>query len=223
MDVWEEFLSSRCGVYCAANACIEQVIQHGEVDVFQAVKTVRRHRPQLVENLVGPLKRFIFILWHLFFRLNTSTAMTWCSTMCFTICIKNKQNDFLLSPSHPLVRLGILDHCSPSPAIPPDFIPNAEETSAELDIHSVQSFWNFIITDKVRILSESNQCYIFLSTVLFLRWNFSINFTCQGLIPCIAVLSAIFLSHFPVLFKILCCFIFYVWVSFLRHDNFYIE
>lgn len=46
------FPISRCGVYCAANACIEQVIQHGEVDVFQAVKTVRRHRPQLVENLV---------------------------------------------------------------------------------------------------------------------------------------------------------------------------
>ena len=43
---------SRAGVYCAANACIEQVIQHGEVDVFQAVKTVRRHRPQLVENIV---------------------------------------------------------------------------------------------------------------------------------------------------------------------------
>ena len=42
----------RSGVYCAANACIEQVIQHGEVDVFQAVKTVRRHRPQLVQNLV---------------------------------------------------------------------------------------------------------------------------------------------------------------------------
>lgn len=44
---------SRAGVYCAANACIEQVIQHGEVDVFQAVKTVRRHRPQLVENMVS--------------------------------------------------------------------------------------------------------------------------------------------------------------------------
>lgn len=43
----------RCGVYCAANACIEQVIQHGEVDVFQAVKTVRRHRPQLIENMVS--------------------------------------------------------------------------------------------------------------------------------------------------------------------------
>lgn len=41
------------GVYFAANACIEQVIQHGEVDVFQAVKNVRRHRPQLVENLVS--------------------------------------------------------------------------------------------------------------------------------------------------------------------------
>ena len=44
---------SRAGVYCAANACIEQVIQHGEIDVFQAVKTVRRHRPQLVENIVS--------------------------------------------------------------------------------------------------------------------------------------------------------------------------
>lgn len=43
---------SRAGVYCAANACIEQVIQHGEVDVFQAVKTVRRHRPQLINNMV---------------------------------------------------------------------------------------------------------------------------------------------------------------------------
>lgn len=48
---------SRCGVYCAANACIEQVIQHGEVDIFQAVKTVRRHRPQLVENMVSGYKR----------------------------------------------------------------------------------------------------------------------------------------------------------------------
>lgn len=44
---------SRAGVYCAANACIEQVIQHGEVDIFQAVKTVRRQRPQLVENMVS--------------------------------------------------------------------------------------------------------------------------------------------------------------------------
>ena len=50
---------SRAGVYCAANACIEQVIQHGEVDVFQAVKTVRRHRPQVVENIVS-IKILIF-------------------------------------------------------------------------------------------------------------------------------------------------------------------
>lgn len=48
---------SRAGVYCAANACIEQVIQHGEVDIFQAVKTVRRHRPQLVENMVCDSKK----------------------------------------------------------------------------------------------------------------------------------------------------------------------
>ena len=44
---------SRAGVYCAANACIEQVVQHGEVDVFQAVRTVRRHRPQLVNTMVS--------------------------------------------------------------------------------------------------------------------------------------------------------------------------
>lgn len=43
---------SRVGVYCAANVAIEQVVQHGEVDVFQAVKTVRRNRPKLVENEV---------------------------------------------------------------------------------------------------------------------------------------------------------------------------
>lgn len=51
-------------MYCAANACIEQVIQHGEVDIFQAVKTVRRHRPQLIENMVSksyrPHKHLIF-------------------------------------------------------------------------------------------------------------------------------------------------------------------
>lgn len=42
---------SRAGVYCAANVAIEQVVQHSEVDVFQAVKTVRRHRPHLIENM----------------------------------------------------------------------------------------------------------------------------------------------------------------------------
>ncbi|XP_023226148.1 receptor-type tyrosine-protein phosphatase kappa-like [Centruroides sculpturatus] len=42
---------TRCGVYCAASFAIEQVIEHNEVDVFGAVRTVRRHRPQLVENM----------------------------------------------------------------------------------------------------------------------------------------------------------------------------
>lgn len=40
---------------------LRQVIQHSEVDVFQAVKTVRRHRPQLVENMVKH-KRFFSLL-----------------------------------------------------------------------------------------------------------------------------------------------------------------
>lgn len=42
---------SRAGVYCAANYAMEQVVQHGEVDIFSAVRTVRRHRSQLIENM----------------------------------------------------------------------------------------------------------------------------------------------------------------------------
>lgn len=54
---------SRAGVYCAANACIEQVIQHGEVDVFQAVHTVRRHRPQLTNNMVSNPIRVLHLIF----------------------------------------------------------------------------------------------------------------------------------------------------------------
>ena len=94
----------RSGVYCAANACIEQVIQHGEVDVFQAVKTVRRHRPQLVQNLVSTLHITHYTLHithyecsgreetNITFRLNTSTAMIWSFTTSSTIFTKNNQN-----------------------------------------------------------------------------------------------------------------------------------
>nr|CAD7396844.1 unnamed protein product [Timema cristinae] len=60
----------RCGVYCAANACIEQVIQHGEVDVFQAVKTVRRHRPQLVENMTEYKYCYDLVLHYVLHYLN---------------------------------------------------------------------------------------------------------------------------------------------------------
>uniref|UniRef100_A0A336K031 CSON011467 protein n=2 Tax=Culicoides sonorensis TaxID=179676 RepID=A0A336K031_CULSO len=61
---------SRAGVYCAANACIEQVIQHGEVDVFQAVKTVRRHRPQLVENMTEYKYCYDLVLHYVLHYLN---------------------------------------------------------------------------------------------------------------------------------------------------------
>ncbi|KAK7864317.1 hypothetical protein R5R35_009570 [Gryllus longicercus] len=61
---------SRCGVYCAANACIEQVIQHGEVDIFQAVKTVRRHRPQLVENMTEYKYCYDLVLHYVLHYLN---------------------------------------------------------------------------------------------------------------------------------------------------------
>ncbi|XP_066601849.1 receptor-type tyrosine-protein phosphatase kappa isoform X2 [Prorops nasuta] len=61
---------SRCGVYCAANACIEQVIQHGEVDIFQAVKTVRRHRPQLIENMTEYKYCYDLVLHYVLHYLN---------------------------------------------------------------------------------------------------------------------------------------------------------
>ena len=41
---------SRCGVYCTAAAVLEQVYRSREVDVFQAVKAVRRNRPQMVAS-----------------------------------------------------------------------------------------------------------------------------------------------------------------------------
>ena len=43
---------SRVGVYCAANFAIEQVVAHEEIDIFNAVKTVRRHRSALIETIV---------------------------------------------------------------------------------------------------------------------------------------------------------------------------
>lgn len=61
---------SRCGVYCAANACIEQVIQHGEVDIFQAVRTVRRHRPQLIENMTEYKYCYDLVLHYVLHYLN---------------------------------------------------------------------------------------------------------------------------------------------------------
>ncbi|XP_031622627.1 receptor-type tyrosine-protein phosphatase kappa isoform X1 [Contarinia nasturtii] len=61
---------SRAGVYCAANACIEQVIQHGEVDVFQAVKTVRRHRPQLIDNMTEYKYCYDLVLHYVLHYLN---------------------------------------------------------------------------------------------------------------------------------------------------------
>lgn len=65
---------SRCGVYCAANACIEQVVQHGEVDIFQAVKTVRRHRPQLIENMTEYKYCYDLVLHYVLHYLNKDLA-----------------------------------------------------------------------------------------------------------------------------------------------------
>lgn len=66
----------RAGVYCAANACIEQVIQHREVDVFQAVKTVRRHRPQLINNMTEYKYCYDLVLHYVLHYLHQETSNT---------------------------------------------------------------------------------------------------------------------------------------------------
>lgn len=65
---------SRAGVYCAANVAIEQVVQHSEVDVFQAVKTVRRHRPQLIENMTEYKYCYDLILHYVLHYVNQTPA-----------------------------------------------------------------------------------------------------------------------------------------------------
>uniref|UniRef100_H3AWF9 Tyrosine-protein phosphatase non-receptor type 20 n=1 Tax=Latimeria chalumnae TaxID=7897 RepID=H3AWF9_LATCH len=42
--------ASRCGLFCAASVVCEQIREEGLVDVFQAVKTIRRSRPQLLRD-----------------------------------------------------------------------------------------------------------------------------------------------------------------------------
>ncbi|KAH9498452.1 hypothetical protein Btru_007514 [Bulinus truncatus] len=42
---------SRVGLYCAINFCCDQVKAEKEVDVFNAVRLVRKNRPQLIPNL----------------------------------------------------------------------------------------------------------------------------------------------------------------------------
>ncbi|RWS26927.1 receptor-type tyrosine-protein phosphatase kappa-like protein [Leptotrombidium deliense] len=61
---------SRVGVYCAANVAIEQVVHHGEVDVFHAVKTVRRHRRQMIENMTEYKYCYDLILHYFIHYLN---------------------------------------------------------------------------------------------------------------------------------------------------------
>ncbi len=41
---------SRCGIYCVTASCLQQAYHRQEVDVFQAVKTVRQNRTRLVAN-----------------------------------------------------------------------------------------------------------------------------------------------------------------------------
>lgn len=47
---------SRCGIFIAANVCIDQMDMDHEVDVFHAVKMIRINRPQLIDMKVRTRK-----------------------------------------------------------------------------------------------------------------------------------------------------------------------
>lgn len=41
------------GVYCACNYCCDQLKAEGEVDIFNAVRIIKKNRPALVPNVVS--------------------------------------------------------------------------------------------------------------------------------------------------------------------------
>ncbi|XP_020391476.2 receptor-type tyrosine-protein phosphatase mu-like, partial [Rhincodon typus] len=43
--------ANRCGLFCAASFVCQQIVQEALVDVFQAVKTIRSSRPQVIDNM----------------------------------------------------------------------------------------------------------------------------------------------------------------------------
>ncbi|XP_069126271.1 receptor-type tyrosine-protein phosphatase epsilon-like [Argopecten irradians] len=53
---------TRCGVYCVTNICLDQLKAEGEVDVFGAVRIVKKNRPDLVPNVVEYVFCYSFIV-----------------------------------------------------------------------------------------------------------------------------------------------------------------
>jgi protein tyrosine phosphatase len=56
---------TRVGVYCAATTCVDHARDRGLFDVFQAVKQVRKSRPQFVASVTELRYTYDLILHHL--------------------------------------------------------------------------------------------------------------------------------------------------------------
>ncbi|XP_062592748.1 receptor-type tyrosine-protein phosphatase epsilon-like isoform X2 [Saccostrea cucullata] len=52
---------TRVGVYCACNYCCDQLKAEGEVDIFNAVRIVKKNRPALVPNVMEYIYCYSFI------------------------------------------------------------------------------------------------------------------------------------------------------------------
>lgn len=72
-----------------------QVIQHSEVDVFQAVKTVRRHRPQLVDNMVKFFVKSSSSSFLIYFGISFQTEYKYCYDLVlhYVLHYLNKENE----------------------------------------------------------------------------------------------------------------------------------
>ena len=62
---------SRTGVFIAAMCEVERVKVEGEVDFFQTIKAMRKKRPHMVYNKVGPSHSYLTVYYML---LHTTTA-----------------------------------------------------------------------------------------------------------------------------------------------------
>ena len=55
---------SRTGVFIAAMCEVERVKVEGEVDIFQTIKAMRKKRPHMVYNKVGPSHTYVQLVPH---------------------------------------------------------------------------------------------------------------------------------------------------------------
>ena len=68
---------ARTGTFIAISHTLERIKVEGTLDIFQALKSSRIHRPGLVANVVSTVWSNPTIVSYLFCRSNTNFVMKW--------------------------------------------------------------------------------------------------------------------------------------------------